>query len=67
MSNVAKYVAALAASALLTALDFGLVGSASVDLFLQPYFWVVSMSLAALTGLAMGNGIGGEERRSNVV
>ena len=47
MSNVAKYVAALAASALLTALDFGLVRSASVDLFLQPYFWVVSMSLAA--------------------
>jgi hypothetical protein len=67
MSMVAKYSAALVGSALMTALGFGLVAGASADLLLQPHYWVVSISLAALSGLAMGNGIGGVERRSNVI
>jgi hypothetical protein len=67
MSMVAKYGAALAASALMTAIGFGLVAGASIDLLFQPHYWVVSVSLAGLSGLVMGNGIGGVERRSNVV
>lgn len=67
MSKVAKYSAALVGSALMTALGFGLVAGASVDLLLQPYYWVVSISLAAFAGLATGTGIGGVERRPNVV
>lgn len=64
---VAKYGAALAGSALLTALGFGLVAGASIDLLFQPHYWVVTISLAAFSGLSMGKGIGGVERRSNVV
>jgi hypothetical protein len=67
MSMVAKFGAALAGSAVLTALGFGLVAGGSADLFLQPWYWVVSISLAGLAGLGMGNGIGSVERRSNVV
>lgn len=67
MSMVAKYSAALVGSAVMTAFGFGLVAGASADLLLQPYYWVVSISLAALAGLAMGTGIGGVERRPNVV
>lgn len=67
MSMVAKYSAALVGSAVMTAFGFGLVAGASADLLLQPYYWVVSISLASLAGLAMGTGIGGVERRPNVV
>lgn len=67
MSMVAKFGAALAGSALLTALGFGLVAGASADLFLQPWYWVVSISLAGLAGLGMGNGISSSRGRANVV
>lgn len=67
MSMVARYSAALAASAVITAFAFGLVAGASADLLLQPYYWVVSISLASLAGLGLGNGSGSVERRSNVV
>jgi hypothetical protein len=67
MSMVARYSAALAASAVLTAFAFGLVAGASADLLLQPYYWVVSISLAGLAGLGMGNGNGSANRRSTVV
>jgi hypothetical protein len=56
MSMVAKFGAALAGSAMLTALGFGLVAGASIDLLFQPYFWIISVSLAGLFGLAMGTG-----------
>ena len=65
MSMVAKYGAALAGSALMTALGFGLVAGASIDLLFQPHYWVVTLSLAAFFGLTMGKGIGSEERRAD--
>ncbi len=67
MSMVAKSLSALAVSALLTALGHFLVGGLSADLLVQAHFWVISVSFAGLIGLAAGNGIGGEQTRSNVV
>lgn len=64
MSMVAKYGSALAASALVTAVGFGLVAGLSADLFLQPHYWIVSVSLAALAALGMGTGIGNAHRRA---
>ena len=67
MSMVTKFAAALAGSALMTALGAGLMSGTSADLFTQPWYWVVSISLAGLAGLGMGNGIGRVERRAQVV
>jgi hypothetical protein len=63
MSMVAKSSAALVGSALVSALLHGLVEGLPADLLVQPYYWVTTVSLAALSGLAMGKGIGGAERR----
>jgi hypothetical protein len=67
MSMVAKSMSALAASALLTAFGHSLVGGLAADLLIQPHFWVISVSLAGLIGLATGSGIGGDKPRANVV
>lgn len=67
MSMVARYSAALTTSLVITAFAFGLVAGTSADLFLQPYYWVISICLASLAGLGLGNGMGSVERRSNVV
>lgn len=63
MSMVAKTSAALAGSALVTACAHGFTAGFPADLLLQPYYWVMTVSLAALSGLAMGSGIGGTESR----
>jgi len=62
-SMVAKMSAALVGSALVTAVLHGMVAGVPADLLLQPYYWVMTVSLAALTGLTMGTGIGGTEAR----
>jgi hypothetical protein len=59
MTMVTRYTTAMAGSAFLTALALGAAGAVPADLLLQPYFWVATLSLTGLSGLAMGNGIGG--------
>jgi hypothetical protein len=67
MSMVAKMSAALVGSAFVTAFTHGMVAGFPADLLLQPYYWVMTVSLAALTGLSMGTGIGGTESRYQAV
>jgi hypothetical protein len=57
MSMVAKYSAAFAGSALVAALGDSAVTGFSPDLLLQAHFWIVTLSLTGLAGLAFGNGI----------
>lgn len=66
MSMVTKYAAILAGSALLAAIGLNLLDGTSPDLFLQPYYWVVSICLTGLAGLCMGNGIGSTKRRPGI-
>ncbi|MGL6043258.1 MAG: hypothetical protein ACRC1J_04990 [Sandaracinobacteroides sp.] len=65
MSQVARYSAIFASSALVMAIALAAVSGLSVETVLQPFFWICSAALTALVGLAFGEGIGGSEQRMN--
>ena len=68
MSKVAKFSTVLAASMALTAFGIAILSGFSVETLVSPHFWVISISLTGLFGLALGNGIGeaAGERRPNL-
>jgi hypothetical protein len=63
MSKVTQYSAAFAGAAFMTALALGALSGFSAETLFQPVFWIMTVSMAALAGLGMGDGIGGTERR----
>lgn len=63
MSKVAQYSAVFTGSAVMTALALAALSGFSAEMLLQPVFWIMTVSMAALAGLGLGNGIGGTERR----
>ncbi|TPE62460.1 hypothetical protein FJQ54_06055 [Sandaracinobacter neustonicus] len=58
MSMVAKYSVAFAASVMLTAISMAALSGLSFETLVSPHFWVISVSLAGIFSLAIGNGIG---------
>jgi hypothetical protein len=58
MMNVAKFSAALASSVVLTAICIAALSGFTYETLVSPHFWVISVSLAGIFGLAMGDGIG---------
>lgn len=68
MSMVAKFGIAFAASLMLTAISMAAFSGLSLDTLFSAHFWVISVSMAGLFSLAMGNGIGtAPSRRSQIL
>ena len=68
MTKVAKFSVALAASMAVTSVGIAILSGFTFETLVSPHFWVISVSLAGMFGLGMGNGIGEKmgERASNL-
>jgi hypothetical protein len=62
MMSVAKFSIVLAASVIVTAMCIAVLSGFTFETMASPHFWVISVSLAGMSGLAMGNGIGERKR-----
>ena len=58
MMKVAKFSAALATSVVVTSFGIAVLSGFTSETLVSPHFWVISVSLAGLFSLAIGNGIG---------
>ena len=58
MMKVAKFSAALATSVVVTSFGIAVLSGFTSETLVSPHFWVISVSLAGMFGLGMGNGIG---------